>query len=119
MSDPLDLIAEAQRRQKDAERQRDNWKRRWQHERRRCRAVIDLLKLRPLPAPDLDEEGFADWQRLEMTVRMMAEVIRDPHAAFDADEGEPTHLTHAGAIERMTYRLHAMIQDAVKKARQT
>lgn len=118
MSDPLDLIAEAQKRQRDAERDRDHWKGRWKHERARCRAVIDLLKLRPMPPPDIDEEGFADWDKLERAVREMAKVIRDPYALFD-DEDEPTHVTHDQAIERMTYRLHAMIQDAVKKARQT
>ena len=112
MSDALDLIAEARARQEAAERDRDVWRSRAQFERRRCRAVIDMAKRRPVHPPELDEQGRANWEQLSFTVDRFAEVIADPYAVFaDKEEPGPTHET---IKMMMTYRLQDMIAAAVK-----
>ena len=115
MNDALDLIAEARSRQEVAERERDYWRERATFERRRCRAVIDMAKRRPVQPPELDEQGRASWEQLSFTVDRFAEVIADPYAVFaDKEEPGPTHET---VKMMMTYRLQDMIAAAVKAKR--
>ena len=112
MSDALDLIAEARARLEAAERDRDVWRARAQFERRRCRAVIDMAKRRPVEPPELDEHGRANWEQLSFTVDRFAEVIADPYAVFaDKEDPGPTHET---VKTMMAYRLQDMMAAAVK-----
>ena len=112
MSDALDLIAEARARQEAAERDRDVWRERAQFERRRCRAVIDMAKRRPVHPPELDEHGRANWEQMSIIVDRLSEVIADPYAVF-SDEEDPGP-THATVKTMMTYRLQDMIAAAFK-----
>lgn len=114
MSDPLDLIAEARRRQEAAERDRDYWKEKAEFYRQRCRRVIDMAKLRPVPTPTVHEGGVADWEQLMRLVHALADVISDPYARY-ADDDEPFGMTHDTAKNMMAFRLQRMIEDAVKK----
>ncbi len=108
MPDALDLIAEARSRQEKAEREMEHWKARAAHERRRCKAVIDMAKRRPIEPPPRD----AKWEAYEAIVAQFVEVVADPYAAY-GDE-EYGGLTHAAVQLLLAYRLHDLIEAARK-----
>lgn len=110
--DPLDLIAEARKRQEAAERDRDYWKEVAESRKRRCRLVIDMAKLRPVPPPHVHEGDIADFDQLAAIVDDLARVISDPYARHDDDEDG---ITHDRIKFMMTYRLQQMIEAASKR----
>ena len=108
MTDALELIAEAQRRQKAAERKAEYWESRANRERARCKAVIAAINRRPIDPPKLyDRHPYWEWT--ENVVSEFVRVIQDPHAAFDDGEGDMTH-------ERASMIIAYRIEDAIKAA---
>ena len=118
MTDALDLIAEARARQEKAESECRYWKEKAAIERRRCKRVIDAAKLRPVPPPDVDAEGHANWDQIVDLVNEVTDVLADPYARHSDDDDEYNQMTHDRAKDMMAFRLHIMIEEAVKKGRQ-
>lgn len=114
MTDALDLIAQARARQEAAERDAQHWREKAEHARRRCRAVIAMAKLRPVPTPDVDADGLANWEHLLCIAEGFAEVVGDPYARSSDNDDDMTHET----VKRMmAYRLQRMIEAAANRVR--
>lgn len=113
MSDPLDLIAEARRRQEKAESNCSYWRENAEHQRKRCRLLIDMMRRRPLDTPTMHPGGIADWNQLERMVDDFAKVISDPYALHPDDDDEFAGPTHETAKMIMAHRIQDMIGRAV------
>ena len=114
MSDPLDLIAEARRRQEDAERERDYWKARSDHSRARLKLVFELLKHRNIkPLPMSDEPGMPKWEPTRRAVADFVQVVSNPYYRYNDDDGSITHET---AADMLTFRIQRIVKATIENA---
>lgn len=112
MSDVLNIIAQARKRQEAAERDRDIWKLRAEHERRRCRSIIGLVKRRPIEPPKIVAEGHPYFDRVQLIVERLAEIFCDPYARYDDEEGS---MNHSSVRLLTSYSLSDMIEREVAR----
>lgn len=115
MGDALDLIAEAQARQRKAEANRDYWKAMAESKNRRCKHLVAMMRLRPLDVPKMHDGGIADWDQLMHVVEGVVQVFADPYARYPDDEDEYASLTHDKAKDMLVFRLQQMIEAAVAR----
>jgi hypothetical protein len=116
MTEALALIAEAQKRQANAERTAEYWKGRASRERQRCRITIEAAKRRPIEPPTL-YGGLPEWKWTEKLVSDFVTCIQDPHAAFDSDDR--CEMTHVQAEAMIAYRIEDAIKAALKNQQST
>lgn len=109
MTDALDLIAEAQRRQKIAETELAYWKGRAEKERSRLLAIIAAVKRQTIEAPRIVEDR-PEWQWTEKLVESFVEVVRDPYAGMDDEDG----MTPEMARNILAWRIEDAIAAALK-----
>lgn len=112
--DALELIAEAQSRQRQAERDRDHWKAMAESKGRRCKLLVAMMRLRALPVPVLDAERNAHWKQLMHVLDEIVPVFADPYARYPEDGDEYASLTHERAKDMLAYRLQSLIKAAAE-----
>lgn len=115
MSDPLDLIAEAQRRQREAEEDLKYWKMRAGEERKRLKRIIAIVKNRDIEIPDITLDGVPYWKNINKIVEQFVEVIQDPYARFPDEDGD---MSHDQAKNLLEYRIGKIIEGAIAKDRE-
>ena len=113
MTDALELIAEARRRQRVAENGSKYWMSRAMHERARCRAIINAVKQRPMEPPQIYNDEYADWEWTESVVKEFVRIIQDPYAAVADDESGYCTMTHEQACQILAYRIDEAIKAAL------
>lgn len=107
--DALALIAEAQRRQKKAEADRDHWKAVAASKSKRCKSLVALIRQRP---PDITAlGGELAWDDACRVVDHVIIAFCDPFSGWDNTDSYHD-MTHENAKDTLA----AFLVSAVKKA---